>query len=341
MMIITDPNKIDKKKWSDFVYNHPHGNIFQTPEMYDVYFNTEKYFPIIVACVDDNQNILGVLISVIQKEYAGILGYFSSRSIVFGGPLVMENNVEITNRLIIEYDSIVTNRVIYSQFRNFYIQDQEIKIFDKNKFKYEEHLNILIDLKLGEEKLWNNFSRSRKKGIRKALKEQFEFELSNNRDQIEGFYHLLSVSYNKTKLPFPSKDFFYNIFDNCNNSNYKFFTLKYEGEIIVFLFALVYKKTFYTFYLGTVNDENIIKKKPLDLFFWEVIKWSVKNKLYYFDWMGAGKPNKPYGVRDFKLQFGGELLNFGRYEKHHSFLGYKISSIGFKIWVKAKNYIYH
>ena len=38
--IIAAVNKIDKAKWSEFVYNHPHGNIFQTPEVYQ---NTIKY----------------------------------------------------------------------------------------------------------------------------------------------------------------------------------------------------------------------------------------------------------------------------------------------------------
>jgi hypothetical protein len=31
MIEITDSP--DTKQWSDFVHNHPHGNIFQTPEM--------------------------------------------------------------------------------------------------------------------------------------------------------------------------------------------------------------------------------------------------------------------------------------------------------------------
>ena len=36
-------NDIDKGFWSEFVLNHPHGNIFQTSEMYEVYQNTKKY----------------------------------------------------------------------------------------------------------------------------------------------------------------------------------------------------------------------------------------------------------------------------------------------------------
>ena len=29
-------NTIDKNKWSNFVLAHPHGNIFQTPEMFEI-----------------------------------------------------------------------------------------------------------------------------------------------------------------------------------------------------------------------------------------------------------------------------------------------------------------
>ena len=38
MVTITD--SIDIKQWSEFAYNHPYGNIFQTPEMVEVYKRT-------------------------------------------------------------------------------------------------------------------------------------------------------------------------------------------------------------------------------------------------------------------------------------------------------------
>lgn len=46
---VTD--SIDHEKWADFVYNHPHGNIFQTPEMREVYKRTKNYEPITLAAV--------------------------------------------------------------------------------------------------------------------------------------------------------------------------------------------------------------------------------------------------------------------------------------------------
>lgn len=46
---------------------------------------------------------------------------------------------------------------------------------------------------------------------------------------------------------------------------------------------------------------------------WAAIDWCRQNGIQCFDTMGAGKPGVPYGVRDFKLQMGGELKEFGRY----------------------------
>jgi lipid II:glycine glycyltransferase (peptidoglycan interpeptide bridge formation enzyme) len=51
--------------------------------------------------------------------------------------------------------------------------------------------------------------------------------------------------------------------------------------------------------------------------------------------MGAGKPDEPYGVRDFKAEFGGELVERGRFLCIRKPLLYKIGTLGVK-WLKGK-----
>ncbi len=48
-------DSIDPKKWGEFVRDHPQGNIFQTPEMAEVYRRTENYAPIFFAVVDSTE----------------------------------------------------------------------------------------------------------------------------------------------------------------------------------------------------------------------------------------------------------------------------------------------
>ena len=38
-----------------------------------------------------------------------------------------------------------------------------------------------------------------------------------------------------------------------------------------------------------------------------------QNIFQIFDFDGAGKPDIPYCVRDYKKKFGGKLVNYGRY----------------------------
>ena len=42
----------DKTQWVDFVLNHTRGNIFQMPEMAEVYRRTKNYVPINLAAID-------------------------------------------------------------------------------------------------------------------------------------------------------------------------------------------------------------------------------------------------------------------------------------------------
>jgi len=63
MIEITDCRDI--KQWGEFVYNHPHGNIFQTPEMAEVYKRTKNYEPITLAAIDTkNDEMLAILQAV-------------------------------------------------------------------------------------------------------------------------------------------------------------------------------------------------------------------------------------------------------------------------------------
>jgi lipid II:glycine glycyltransferase (peptidoglycan interpeptide bridge formation enzyme) len=46
---------------------------------------------------------------------------------------------------------------------------------------------------------------------------------------------------------------------------------------------------------------------------WTGIKYAAENNFSRFDFMGAGKPAKSYGVREFKAKFGGKLVENGRF----------------------------
>ncbi len=327
---------IDKEEWGEFVYNHPHGNIFQTPEMYEVYKNTKNYEPVFLAVVNDKGEISGTLLAVIQKEYSGVLGNFTARSVIHGGPLIKDDDPDVLGFVLKEYDKTIKKKAIYSQFRNFWDWGDSREIFIKNGFEYEEHLNILVDLTIGEEALFKSYSKRRRGGIRKAIRNNFTFEVSNSKVILLNFYSLLQETYSNAKLPYPFFDFFENIQKIIPKNNMKFFILKKDNKILIVLLALIYKGCLSAFYIGTNRNKEFLRMKPVDLLYWEVMRWGVNNECRVFDWLGAGKPNKEYGVRKFKLQFGGNILELGRFEKIHKPLLMQFGKLGLKLSQKIK-----
>lgn len=336
LKIVTNPSEISEDKWLHFVEEHPNGNIFQAPYIYRAYQDTKTYQPVFLSLIDEEGNILGILISVIQNFMHGFLRSFSTRAVIWGGPLVKGNQSEYLEIIIQKYDEIIKNKAIYTEVRNLFDTSNNTILYEKYGYRYEEHLNILVDLTIGEEALWKGLKKRRKEGIRKAKRNNLIFELTNSKDIIPTFYDLLKITYNHAKLPHPPIDFFYSLYNNLPPDNIKIFTLRKESKILIVLVSLIFNNCLYAFLVGTNREKKYLLMKPVDLLYWEVMLWGIENGCHIFDWLGAGNPKKEYGVRKFKLQYGGEILELGRYEKTHKPFMMKIATNGFKIWQSLK-----
>jgi lipid II:glycine glycyltransferase (peptidoglycan interpeptide bridge formation enzyme) len=328
--------EIDREKWSEFVYNHPYGNIFQTPEMFDVFKETKKNEPIVFAVINIEINkIIGVLVSVIQKEYSGIIGSFTARSIIWGGPLIINSNEEVNKILINYYNKNIKRKAIYSQFRNLWNQESNLKYFESNGCKYEEHLNILIDLKKSEDELWKDVYSKRRNEIRRAKKEGTTVKELKDEHELKESYNILKEVYARASLPLHEWSMFEVAYKILFPKNMiKFFGAFYKNKIIGTIVILCYKDRIYDWYAG--SHKEFYNKYPNDLLPWEVFLWGKRNGYKIFDFGGAGKPGQPYGVRDYKKKFGGVFVNFGRFEKIHKPFMMKIGKLGLKIWQKIK-----
>lgn len=306
--------KIEKNEWDEFVLKHPNGNIFQTPAMYEVYQNTPKFTPIILIAKDKENKIVGCLMSVIQKDYKGMIGEFTARSIVVGGPLAVNNNAEILDLLLQMYNKLVSSKAIYSQFRNLFEMKNYHLQFENNGYKLEEHLDLLIDLRKSKIELEDQLHKERKRNIAQALKEGLIFKVLDDDADIKNVILILKKTYSRVKVPFSYENLFFNS-HHMLNDNVKFFGAFCQGKMIAGQVRLCYKDTVYAWYSG--SDSDYFQKRPNDFLLWNVILWSKEHNYSIFDFGGAGKPDVPYGVRNYKLKFGGELVNYGRYEKEH------------------------
>lgn len=334
--VITNYEDCNKDAWSSFVYYHPNGNIFQTPEICLIYERTKNYEPFLVAVLNSNDEIEGLLLSVIQKEHSSWFGRFSARSIIWGGPLVNNKKLDVLGLLLTEYIKQVKHKAIYSQFRNLWQLDKKERlVFEKNGFRNKVHLNVINNLKQSPNELLMSMHKGRRKNIRRASRIPLEFDEARTADEELLCIQLINNTYKKIKLPAPNQSFFSCAFNQFKGDTIiKKFIAKYHGKIISCRIILCYKEYIYDWYTGA--DEKHLDKYPNDFLIWKIMEWGMENGFSTFDFGGAGKPDEYYGVRDYKLKFGGSLINTARYEKINNKLLYQVGKIGLTLYKHTK-----
>tara|TARA_Y100001970_G_C14214391_1_gene848769 strand:+ start:176 stop:1177 length:1002 start_codon:yes stop_codon:yes gene_type:complete len=327
---------INKEAWSQFVLKHPKGSFFHSPEVFKVYSDSSLFEPVFLSVVDARGEILGIILAVIKKEHQNFLGYFSRRAIVFGGALIKNDDVSVYDFLIKQYNKDMRKKAIYTQIRNFSEFNKDLKnMFCQNGYKYEDHLNILVDLKKNKEELWAEVHSKRRNEIRRAKKEGTKFEIKDQEKDLKKCYSIIKSVYDRAKLPIPEYSFFKNLLSISGKElGLKLFCAENDGKIIGCMIAVVYKKVIYDYYAGAYSE--YYNKYPNDLIPWEVFLWGKENNYTLFDFGGAGKPNIKYGVRDYKKKFGGDIVNFGRFLKVHNKLLMMIGVFLLKLWKKIR-----
>ena len=316
-----------------FMHPHPQANFFQSTQAFRFFTAVENYDPFFIVA-RDGQEIVGSLLAVVIKESGRVKGYFSRRCIVRGGPLVKDGNPEIYGKMLKEFNGAVRSKAIYSQFRNFYDLNSFKGSFNTHDWQYEDHLNIIVDLSKSEEQLWKEAHSKRRNEIRRARKEGTEFKLLESKDEFMVSYDILKEVYDRARLPLPSMTFFDTAYELLGPEYLKIFLAINKNKIIGTMYVLCFNNTMYDWYAGSYQE--YYKKYPNDLTPWEVFLWGQKNGFKTFDFGGAGKPDVPYGVRDYKKKFGGDLVNFGRFEKIHKPFLFQVGKLGLKVWQKLK-----
>lgn len=336
MRVIDDISKIDEGRWEAYLSKHPQGNIFQSPDIVRLYASVPEYEPITLFCVDDEDEIHGILVGHIIKGRSRFLRTLSSRAVMTGGPLVNENDFSSIPVLLSELKRRTDREVTYIQFRNLFNMTDYIDNFSENGFIYEDHLDILINLDKPEEQLRSELHPARRKQINRAVKRDVEIVVSDHPDHetLITCYKILSEVYQRIGLPLPPSEFFQKAFDIMGRKGrVKAFLALHKGSLIGFRFVLMYKDLIYDWFAG--SSEEYYDKYPNDILPWSIIIWGKRNGFKTFDFGGAGHPGRRYGVRDYKLKFGGELVNFGR----HLYVKKPIVYYSAKYYLKLRNFI--
>ncbi len=329
--------EIPDKDWDNYVYNHPSGSVFQTTPMFRVYQNTTHYKPLKFGVINEDDNsIVGVIAGVIIKEFDGLLAIASSRSIVQGGPLVNGGSDPAIIRLLLSaYDNMARKDAMYSEIRHIY--DTSNLIQTVPQYRFRPHLNFVLQLDKSVEQIWAQLDRNRRRHITKNEKEGVTVDEMTDIDLIPSFYKSLRNTYQQAKIPLADQSLFESAFrELVDKGMARFFLVSLNEEYLGSKVLLTYRDLVYAWYMGSVS-----KKPPYvqDSLNWYTMKWAKEHGYQWYDFGGAGSPNVPYGVRDYKRSFGGTLVEYGRNIRIYHPIWYKISNLGFKMYQTFRSFI--
>ena len=324
----------DEQAITGFLQTCPGFHYFQSPVFFKVCQASDRLEPFYIIARQANK-LVGVLLAYRQLQLGlPVIRLLSSRNLIIGGPVVADNNASIVQGLLETYQTSGL-KSLYTQVRNFQDTSPLQSVFERAGFQYDDHLNILVDLTCSEDELWRYVHTKRRNEIRRAEKEGCLVTLTKEPEALARCYDILTEVYQRAKLPLPS----YSHFDairqqSTEHAGLRLFTAVWEGQIIGCMICLAYGDTLYDYYAGAYS--RYYSKYPNDLLPWAVFKWAKENGFSRFDFGGAGKPNVPYGVREYKKKFGGSVVNYGRYELNHYPLLLALATRLFALWKVAK-----
>ena len=317
--------------------------------------------------------LVGVIVGYTTQEKNPIKQFLTRRAIIIGGPLLAEdisddalsallgavaqckvesvkfkgNEKEIKGeRLKVKgkengkadtpASSLIASsphrltKPIYIETRNFHDYSKWRNIFEANGFAYQTHLNFHVDT-TSLDQVQSRIGKHRWRYIRLSMRDGAQIVENPTIKQVRAFYTILQDLYRtKVRTPLWSWEFFERLY---HTEHARYILVELDGQIVggTACVCLPGKAVYEWYACGLDNCRDDIR--PLSVAIWGEMQYAAENGYPLFDFMGAGKPDEPYGVRDFKSEFGGELVEFGRFLCVRKLLLYKIGKLGVK-WLK-------
>ncbi|MBP3586447.1 MAG: peptidoglycan bridge formation glycyltransferase FemA/FemB family protein [Paludibacteraceae bacterium] len=319
--------EIDKVAWQMLIKQSSYATWFQTPEAYNFYESVHNEMTPFAYGVERRGELCAVCVGYITKEKNIIKQFFTRRAIIIGGPVIADNAEEqdveqLLRAMIVE----LTSQAIYIETRNFNDYSKWNNVFEECGFSYQPHLNVQVTCDAA-----HTMSEQRRRQVKKAICNGATISEAQSEQEIRYWYKILHRLYReKVRTPLFTEKFFLEFYRKGFG---KYLLVKYEDKVIGGMMCPVLEgKAIYEWYVCGL-DEEYREQYPSVMATYAAIEYAKEKHIPLFDFMGAGKPDEPYGVRDFKMEFGGEQVEYGRFLCIRKPMLYAIGKLGVK-WLK-------
>lgn len=328
-MTILQGHDIDRTEWSRLVQTSATGTWFQTPEAYEFFASMPELFkPFAIGIcnlkfetINAQSTLRAICVGYVTVEKNPITQFFTRRAIIIGGPALAddctdEEVVALMNGVKELMSERVNGAPIYVETRNFNSYAKWRNAFETTGFSYQPHLNFHVDC-TDKERMWERLSDNRKRQVRHTNGD-FKFKIADCRldpddvteQDVREWYKVLEHLYRtKVKTPLWPVKFF---IEAHRQGVGRYMLVRHEGKIIGGSMVVADEKAVYEWFECGLNAEYK-EQYPSVTATYAGMSYAAEHGIPRYDMMGAGVPDVPYGVRDFKAEFGGTMVEHGRF----------------------------
>ena len=292
--------------------------------------------PSLKGRIEERPVLRGIAVGYITVEKNAFKQFLTRRAIIIGGPCLADDCTDeevaalmkaVKSTLLLGRDGVGSSP-IYIETRNYNDFSPWKEPFETAGFAYKKHLNFHFDC-TDREAMWARLSETRRRQIHKAQKNGAIIEEARTEQEIADWYAILTDLYRlKVKTPLFPLSFFLAFFRQKRGI---YLLVKADGKVIGGIMCPIKEEQCIYEWFVCGMDNSYKSLSPSVMATWAAMEYAYSHQLARFDIMGAGEPGVPYGVRDFKAEFGGQLVEHGRFIHICKPCLYRLGTWGVKI----------
>lgn len=315
--------QIDGDQWGQLARESSTATWWQTKEAYQLFSSLPDYRVEVVGVADEDA-LCGVAVIIRPQARTRVGQWLSRRAVVMGGVMVSDTISDEVYRRLMAAIKEQTSDVIYVEIRNLCDHSAWRGVVTQDGWQYMPHLNIRIDTSNAQAAI-SRIGKSKRRRIESSVQKGVRVVEHPTMAQVREYYDVLRDLYiQRVHKPLPSWGTWERLYasDMC-----RYILIEHEGRIIGGSVCVLWEgKVMYEWYACGRDDQRRVIS-PASLTKYAEIQLAERLGIAQLDLMGAGRPDEKYGVRDFKAEFGGEMVEYGRYVYAHCPMVYKIGTM--------------
>lgn len=316
IIILDNQNHKYESKWDEFILSHPNGQIYFTNDWLKIIQEESSEKLIKLACIDETENILGIMPLVTTKGFpfgmGGVAGAARLSSLPrtpIGGPLSVSAEIDTllfdeAIKLLEKYPGKILQVKSYSDKLNSSTKElvcvpwRESYILDIPKDN--------IELRFGDSR---NHS-AIKRAVNKSMNNGVTIQITDSENDLSTWHKLYVDTMRFHSTPARSLKFFQDLWKKFHHTeNLKLYLALHKDRAIAG--SLLFYFNGYAIYGFNGSNRNTFELRPNDLIHWQAIADAQKAGCHTYDFGEVSKNEA--GLAAYKKKWGTKIIQIYHY----------------------------